>query len=235
MWLHEGTFLREVHVMLPLIWLDTLLTIHLKQPVSLTNMMHVNATYTRVMGSLSNSSPIFMVAESAWITSTGSWSTWVKARNCRRRERGRGGGAGGGGPGKRKWLKSTKSDSTVHQWQTSTTHFKLSAPSCRVLHVTAVFVKLIWKPTHTHTQQHDYYACTLCNASYNRLCRVNALPVVYMSPVFGLVRKGRKSSALPLMRSAVLDRSSSTLVIDPGWNKTAYMFSVYELVLTWHM
>lgn len=38
------------------------------------------------MGSLSNSSPIFTVAEFAWITSIGKWRTWVRARNYKRDE-----------------------------------------------------------------------------------------------------------------------------------------------------
>lgn len=46
--------------------------------------------------------------------------------------------------------------------------------------------------------------------------KIKVLPVVYMSPVLGLVRKGRKSSAWLLMCSAVRDRSSFTLIINPG-------------------
>lgn len=45
---------------------------------------------------------------------------------------------------------------------------------------------------------------------------IKVSPVVYMSPVLGLVRKGRKSSAWLLMCSAVRDRSSFTLMINPG-------------------
>lgn len=40
-------------------------------------------SYTSVMGSPSYSSPIFMVGESAWITSIGKWRTCVKARSCK--------------------------------------------------------------------------------------------------------------------------------------------------------
>lgn len=45
--------------------------------------------------------------------------------------------------------------------------------------------------------------------------KIEVLPVVYMSPVLGLVRKGKKSSAWFLMCSAVRDRSSFT-PFDPG-------------------
>lgn len=47
-----------------------------------TKHNNIYTTYTRVMGSLSNSSPIFIVEASAWITSIGNWRTWVKARSC---------------------------------------------------------------------------------------------------------------------------------------------------------
>ena len=48
------------------------------------------------------------------------------------------------------------------------------------------------------------------------------LPVVNMSPVLGLVRKGRKSSTWPLMCSAVWDRSLFTLMVKPAWDKTQH-------------
>ena len=50
-------------------------------PVVVKLRVHLR-TYIRVTGALSYSSPILMVGESAWITSIGSWRTWVRALNC---------------------------------------------------------------------------------------------------------------------------------------------------------
>lgn len=57
--------------------------------------------------------------------------------------------------------------------------------------------------------------------------KIKGLPVVYMSPVFGLVRKGRKSLTWLLMCSAARDRSSFTLMINTGYSKTEH--SMYLL------
>lgn len=159
------------------------------------------------MGSLLNSSPIFIAGESAWITSIGKWRTWVKARSCWR---------------KKGIIIKKVQEATAHLWHNN---------SLQVVHP-----KLLCAPrhcsisqTHLETNTHTKHVMWNIYLPFFNMPRtdfpttktnIRVLPVVYMSPVLGLVRKGRKSSAWPLMCSAVRDRSSFTLMTNSGYNKT---------------
>lgn len=162
-------------------------------------------SYTSVMGSPSYSSPIFMVGESTWITSIGKWRTCVKARSCKIWKI------------KKnpllKWIE--KYNKTLHCVYYSI--WQLRRNSLPVVHP-----KLMCAPHHcsisqTHLEAKDKHVnWILTNIAVKVLLSLPKTqmvsPVVYMSPVLGLVRKGRKSSGWPLMCSAVRDRSSFTLV-----------------------
>lgn len=165
------------------------------------------------MGWLSNSSPIFIVAESAWITSIGKWRIWVKACNCweKRHEK------------ENDWkAQRVTAQCICDKLQQLTSS---CPPQAAVCSTSLQYFSNSSGNQHTHTQTRTWLLCvhikTSCFISYDRLfletkIKIKVLPVVYMSPVLVLVRKGRKSSAWPLMCSALRDRRSFTHVINPG-------------------
>lgn len=91
------------------------------------------------MGSLSNSSPIFIAEELAWITSIGKWRTWVKALNCWRWKI-------------KRLFRSTRSNSAVCLWQSCTNSLPAVHPKllCAPPHCSISQTHL---ETNTHTQK----------------------------------------------------------------------------------
>lgn len=162
------------------------------------------------MGSLWNSSPIFIVAELAWITSTGKRRTWVNARNWKRHTK------------KKQLLKSR----TRNRKSISVTNLELTSscpPQAAVCSTSLQYFSNSSRKqdintcikaagTQTYYVMWNIYHFSTGALKYSR----SEVPVVYMSPVVGLVRKGRKSSGWFLICSAVQVRSSLTLIINSG-------------------
>lgn len=167
------------------------------------------------MGSPSNSSPIFMVAELAWMTSMGSCRTCVKARSWKTKHRQVVFKADGGDEGLNE-----------HPW---TTHFQLSAPGCRVLHVAAVLLKLIWVPAWKWSNENwtrrlifnEVKLVYICTRYLTCTCR----PCRRSSGRAGSRRRG--FSCARLYVSGALSRSEKIPPLKPGtvWTIKRYLRS----------